>query len=81
MFAWLPGLHEHKGQLTVVGRFVLRWRNEEIRRRFEEGTGEGRFRDGEWVPEMVQFERELDAAGRVDQEVYRCDFESGPWRA
>lgn len=82
MFAWLPGLREHRGQLAVVGRFLLRWRNEEIRRRFMgDGTKEGRHRDGEWIPEMVHFERELDAAGRFDQEVYHCDFESGPWRA
>lgn len=81
MFAWLPGLHDHGGQMAVIGRFMLRWRNEEIRRRFVDDGKEGRVRDGEWVPEMVHFERELDAAGRFDQEVHFCDFESGPWRA
>lgn len=36
---------------------------------------------GEHLYQPQIFERELDAAGRIDKEIYHCDFESGPYQS
>ena len=77
-WAWLPGFHQREGQLAIAARFLLRWESPELRSRFR--TGMEVEYEGERVTQLERFERELEAAGRIDQEVFHCNFESGPWR-
>jgi len=80
-WAWMPGFRMRKGKLAVAAVFLLRWRSGELRESFDEefglwcGDGDGE----EYLYQPQVFERELEAAGRIDQEVIYCDFESGPW--
>jgi len=81
-WAWLPGFCMYQSQLAISARYLLRWHSKERRDRIlDQYPQRPPFLQGEWLSYPVRVELELDAAGRIGQEVFHCDFESGPWRS
>lgn len=78
-WAWLPGFCVRTGVLAVAAMFLLRWRSEALKESFMEDYGLDVCGEHLYQPQI--FERELDAAGRIDEEIYHCDFESGPYQS
>ena len=73
-WGWLKGLFIYKGQLAVAARYLIRWENQERIKRYRKSDAY-RLWQGNLYPWAKVFELELDAAGRIGQEVYHCNFE------
>lgn len=80
-WAWLRGLFVYEGQLTVAAQYLFRFDSKAQKEAVFRDEDCMREWEGETIPWREGFERELNAAGRIGQEVYHCQFESGPWSA